>query len=94
MAVASGRNGHTREEVRRQLHAEREQLARAVETLRSAADMRAVVRSNLPLVAVGAFATLFVLSGGVGATMRLLARRGREGHETARLGRWAIVDRR
>ena len=29
----------------------------------------------------------------VGATMRYFARRGRERHETARFGRWAIFDR-
>jgi hypothetical protein len=91
--MAVTHNDRTREDVRRELHAEREQLAQAVETLRSAADVRKVLRANLPLVAAAAFVGMFVLSGGIGATMRLLARRGREGHETARVGRWAIVDR-
>jgi hypothetical protein len=35
----------------------------------------------------------FVLAGGVGATMRLLARRGREGRTKARAGRFSLVDR-
>jgi hypothetical protein len=94
MAVAGARNGRTREEIRRELHAEREQLARAVESLRNAADVRTALRANLPLVAVAAFAGMFVLSGGIGAAMRLLARRGREGHETVRLGRWVVVERK
>jgi len=94
MAVARARNGRTREDVKRELHAEREQLARAVESLRNAADLRKALRANLPTVAVAAFAAMFVLSGGIGATMRLLARRGREGHETARLGRWVVVERK
>jgi hypothetical protein len=34
-----------------------------------------------------------VLAGGVGATMRYFARRGREGHEKMRVGRWSIFDR-
>jgi hypothetical protein len=93
MAVAVSRDGRTREQVRRELHAEREQLARAVDSLRNAADLRTALRANLPIIAVGAFVAMFVLSGGIGATMRLLARRGREGHETARVGRWAIIDR-
>ena len=93
MAVAASHNGRTREEVKRQLHAEREQLARAVDALRNAADVRTALRANLPVIAVGAFVAMFVLSGGIGATMRFLARRGREGHETARIGRWAIVER-
>ena len=31
--------------------------------------------------------------GGIGATVRLLFRRGREGHERASLGRFKLVDR-
>jgi hypothetical protein len=94
MAVDVMRDGRTREEVRRELHAEREQLAQAVESLRTAADLRPALRANLPIVAVAAFAAMFVLGGGIGATMRLLARRGREGHETVRLGRWVVVERK
>jgi hypothetical protein len=36
----------------------------------------------------------FVLAGGVGATFRYFARRGREHHaEKLRVGRWSIFDR-
>ena len=35
----------------------------------------------------------FVVSGGVGATMRLLMRRGREGKTKARFGPFSLVDR-
>jgi hypothetical protein len=34
-----------------------------------------------------------VLAGGVGATARLLFRRGREGRERARVGRYRVVER-
>jgi len=62
---------NTEQQLRRELHDEREQLAEAVGTL------RANLRSKLPIVAGGALALGFVASGGVGATARLLMRRGR-----------------
>jgi len=61
----------TEQQLRRELHDEREQLAEAVGTL------RANVRSKLPLVTAGALGLGFVASGGIGATARLLRRRGR-----------------
>ena len=89
--------GRTTEDVRRDIDAERERLAAAVEELREemgeATNVTAKLRSKLPLVAAGAAGTGFLLAGGVGATMRLLFRRGREGREKARLGRFTIVDR-
>jgi hypothetical protein len=33
------------------------------------------------------------LAGGIGATFRYFARRGREGDEKLRVGRWSIFDR-
>jgi hypothetical protein len=93
MAVTKADGASSRDELRRRLEAEREQLAEAVESLREATDFRVKLRANLPAVAVSAFLGAFVLSGGVGATMRFLARRGREGKATARLGHWALVDR-
>jgi hypothetical protein len=85
------------EELRRELGEEREQLAAAVETLREelgeAADVGSKLRANLPLVAVGAFGLGFLKAGGIGATMRLLARRGREGSERAAVGRFHLIDR-
>jgi hypothetical protein len=87
----------TPEQVREDLAAEREQLAGAVETLRdelgSATNISGKLKAKLPVVAGGAATVGFVLAGGVGATMRYLARRGREGHEKARVGRWSLRDR-
>lgn len=84
----------TPEQVRAQIAAEREHLVAAVDEMRAAADPTAVLKSKLPLLAVGAFAAGFVLGGGIGATMRLAFRRGREGREQARLGRFALIRRR
>ena len=90
-------NGRTLEQVRRDIESEREHLAGAAETLREeigeATNIGAKVRSNLPAVAVGALGVGFLLAGGVGATARLIFRRGREGETKARLGRFRIVDR-
>jgi hypothetical protein len=93
----AARDGRTAEDVRRDIEAEREQLATAVEDLREgisgAADIGGKLRSKLPVVAAGALGAGFVLAGGIGATMRLLARRGREGTTKAKAGRFAVVDR-
>lgn len=90
-------NARNIEQVRRELEAEREQLAGAVDSLRAkvseATDIGAKVRAKLPAVAAGALGVGFVFAGGIGATMRLLARRGREGRTKARFGRFSIVDR-
>jgi hypothetical protein len=87
----------TTEDVRQDIEAERERLAAAVEELREgmgeATNVTAKLSAKLPIVAVGALGTGFVLSGGIGATMRLLFRRGREGKEKARFGRFTVVDR-
>ena len=92
-----GRNGRTPEEVRRDIEAERERLASAVDELREevgqAADVTAKLRGKLPVVAAGALGAGFVLAGGIGATARLLMRRGREGRTKARLGPFSLVDR-
>jgi hypothetical protein len=75
-------NGRTPEAVRREIETEREQLAIAVEQLREglgeATDVAGKLRARLPVAAVGALGAGFVLAGGIGATMRYLARRGRE----------------
>jgi uncharacterized protein involved in exopolysaccharide biosynthesis len=84
----------TPEQVRAQIAAEREQLVAAVDEVRAAADPTAALRSKLPLLAAGAFAVGFVLGGGIGATMRLVFRRSREGKEQARVGRFALIRRR
>jgi hypothetical protein len=91
------RNGRTPAEVRQDIESERDQLAEAVEDLRGglaeATDIKGKLRSNLPAVAAGALGAGFFLAGGVGATMRLLARRGREGTTKAKVGPFSLVDR-
>ena len=59
--------------------------------LGEATDLTGKLKSKLPIVAGGAASVGFVLAGGVGATMRYFARRGREGTEGAR---WSLVDSR
>jgi len=92
-----GRNGRTPEEVRRDIEAERERLASAVEELREevgeVTDLTRKLRGKLPVVAAGALGAGFVVAGGIGATARLLARRGREGKTKARRGPFSLVDR-
>jgi hypothetical protein len=91
-------NNRTTADVRREIAGERDQLADAVEDLRAglgeAADVAGKLRARLPIVAVGALGAGFVVAGGIGATMRLLFRRGREGKEKARVGPFAFIDRR
>ena len=85
MATASelsSSNGRTPDAIRREIASEREALAHAVEDLREglgeATDIAGKLRSNLPVVAAGALGVGFFLAGGIGATMRFLARKGRE----------------
>jgi hypothetical protein len=75
-------NGRTPETVRREIEAERLELAQAVEELREGlgevTDVAGKLRAKLPVVAAGALGAGFFLAGGIGATMRFLARKGRE----------------
>jgi hypothetical protein len=95
--MAAGRNTRTLEDVRRDIESEREQLADAADTLREsigeATDIKGKLRSNLPAVAAGALAVGFLVAGGIGATARLIFRRGREGETKAKVGRFRLVDR-
>ena len=68
----------TPEQIRRDIETERTQLADAVDDLRGAADLTSALRGKLPVLAAAAAGAGFFLAGGIGATMRLLARRGRE----------------
>jgi hypothetical protein len=74
----AGSNARSPEQVRREIEAHREELAGAVEELRAATDVGAKLKAKLPVVAAGALGAGFLLAGGIGATMRLLARRSRE----------------
>jgi hypothetical protein len=93
----AARNNRTTDEVRRELETERERLAQAVDSLRAevkeATDVSSKIRANLPVVAAGAVGAGFFLAGGIGATMRLVFRRGREGKEKARFGPFSFVER-
>ena len=87
----------TPDQIRHEIEAEREQLAEAVKSLRSrigsATDVAGKLRAQLPAATAAALGAGFFLAGGIGATMRLLARRGREGETQARVGRFDVVDR-
>ena len=76
------RNSRTAADVRSEIAAEREQLAQAVDDLKQGiddvTDVQGKLRSNLPIAAAGAAGIGFFLAGGIGATLRLLFRRGRE----------------
>ena len=89
----AGTNGRTPEQVRRDIEAERDRLADAVDDLRSEMDVNAKLRGKVPLAAAAALGAGFVVSGGIGATMRLVMRRGREGRTKARFGPFSLVDR-
>jgi hypothetical protein len=73
----AGADNSSPETVRRQIEFERERLAHAVESLREAAK----IKVNVPVVAAAALGAGFVLAGGIGATVRLIFRRGREHHD-------------
>ena len=94
--MAAG-NTRTPEQIRREIDAERDELASAVDTLRAeigeATNVGAKLKAKLPAAAAGALGAGFVLAGGIGATMRLFARKSREGTEKARFGRFRLVDR-
>ena len=83
----------TPQQVRHEIETERERLAQAVDQLRDGMNVTGALRSKLPIVAAGALGAGFVLAGGIGATMRLLMRRSREGETKARFGPFRLVER-
>ena len=91
------RNDRAPEDVRRDIEREREELAEAVDSLREqigeATNVTDKLKARLPAVAAGALGAGFLLAGGIGATMRLLMRRSREGRTVGRVGRFSVVDR-
>jgi hypothetical protein len=92
-----GSNTRTVADVRRDLEAEREQLAGEAESLRGtlseATDITGKLRANLPAVALGALSVGFLFAGGVGATARLIFRKGREREVRAIVGPFILVER-
>lgn len=91
--MAAEPTNRTPEQVKREIELERTQLVDAVEELRGELSVSKAIRPKLPVIAGGALAGGFVLAGGIGATMRLLARRSREGERKAKLGRFSLIDR-
>jgi hypothetical protein len=71
--------GTDERQLRREVSSEREQLADAVEELRTelgnATNIGGKLRSHLPAAAAGAVGLGFVAAGGIRATMRLIMRR-------------------
>jgi hypothetical protein len=86
-------DGRTPEQIRSDIDAERDRLANAVDDLRAGMDVNAKLKGKVPVAAAAALGLGFVVSGGIGATMRLLARRGREGRTKASFGPFSLVDR-
>ena len=62
-------DGRTPEQVRRDIEAERDRLAGAVDDLRAGMDINAKLKDKLPVATLAALGVGFVVSGGVGATM-------------------------
>jgi hypothetical protein len=91
-------DGRTADRIRLEIESERNELTHAVGELRAGlgevADVGGRLRAHLPAAAAGALGIGFVLAGGIGASARLLLRRGREGKGKAKLGRFTLVDRR
>jgi hypothetical protein len=89
-------NGRTPEDVRRDIETEREELGRALESLRSGigevTDVRAQLREHLAVATAAAVGAGFVLGGGLRATTRLLMNRGRHGRRRLKVGRYTLVE--
>jgi len=72
----------TQEQVKRDLEAEREQLAASVAelrgSLRQATNVGERLKGKLPALVGAAASAGFVFGGGIGATARFFARRSRE----------------
>ena len=87
----------TSDKIRKEINSERVQLASALDELRGsigeAADIGGKLKSKLPVAAGAAVSAGFVLAGGVGATARYFARRGREGNERVRIGKLSLLRR-
>ena len=67
-------SSHSPGDVRLEIASERQQLAEAVDSMRAGLDLR----GKLPVFAAAAAGAGFLFAGGIGATMRLFARKSRE----------------
>lgn len=90
--MATGRK-RSPEEVRLHIEAERDRLAASVDNLRDDVGRMASLKGKLPAATAAAFGVGFVAAGGIGAIMRLVMRRGREGKTKAKFGPFSLVDR-
>jgi hypothetical protein len=90
-------NERSTKQVRRDIETERDRLATAVDDLRAeigeATNIGAKLKGKVPIATAAAVGAGFFLAGGVGASMRLLMRRSREGRTKARFGPFALIDR-
>jgi hypothetical protein len=91
--TAGGDGTTTEHRIRQEIAAERAELARTLGALRTEVDVTRKLGQRLPVVVAGALGAGFLLGGGVGATMRLLMRRSREGTEKAKVGRFSLSRR-
>jgi len=89
MATSNGRNA---EQVRRDIEAEREGLAVAVDDLRAEMDVNARLKGKVLPAAAAALGVGFVIAGGIGATVRLLMQR-QEDEKKSRFSPFSFVDR-
>jgi hypothetical protein len=91
------RNGRSAADVQRDIEAERDRLAVAVDDLRAgiseATDINGKLEGRLPVATAAALGVGFVLAGGIGATMRLIMRRTVEGEEKTRFGPFSLIRR-
>jgi hypothetical protein len=90
--------GAEQQELRREIREERARLTDEVGVLRGelarATNIGGRLRSKLPVAAAGALGLGFLRAGGIGATMRLLMRRSREGEQKAKAGRLELIRRK
>jgi hypothetical protein len=86
-------DGRTPEQIRLDIETERERLADAVDNLRDEMDINKQLKGKVPIAAAAALGVGFIVAGGIGATMRLVMRKGREGHTKARVGPFFLIDR-
>jgi hypothetical protein len=74
----AAQNGRSATEVRHEIEQERARLVDALASLRGEVSHTTErLRAKLPLAIAGVVVTGFVVAGGIGATMRYFARRGR-----------------